>query len=211
MSEFKPLTQAIIDGKVAEVVKLVQEALDDGMGAQAILSDLMIPGMNHVGELMAEEEYFIPDVLLSAKAMRAGVELLEPLLAAEESQTLGHVILGTVEADIHDIGKNMVAMLLKGSGFSVQDLGISVTSDKFLEAVASSEGTVILGMSALITPVLDEMPKTIQAIEKAGLRDRVKIIVGGAPITEEFAKEIGADGAAKDAASAVTLSKKLLA
>lgn len=211
MSEFKPLTQSIIDGEVAEVVKMVQAALNEGMGPQAILSGLMIPGMNHVGELMAEEEYYIPEVLLSAKAMAAGVELLEPLLAAEKSQSLGHVIIGTVEGDIHDIGKNLVGMLLKGSGFTVQDLGISVASEKFVEAVGSFDGKVVIGMSALITPVLDEMSKTIQAIEKAGLRDRVKIIVGGAPVTEEFAKEIGADGAAKDAASAVTLVKKLLA
>jgi len=210
MGEFAPLTQAIIDGDGNKVIELVKAALEDKATPQSILSDYMIPGMLEVGNLMAEGEYFIPEVLRSAKVMNAALEILEPLLATGDRKMEGYVILGTVDGDIHDIGKDLVGMLLKGSGFEIQDLGVSVPTDKFVEAAKERVGPVILGMSALITPVLDEMPKVIQAIDAAGLRDRVKIMVGGAPVTQEFADSIGADGTAPDAAGAVRLAKNLL-
>jgi len=211
MVDLAPLKQAVIDGNRNLVVELVKAALEDKIGPQELLSRHLIPGMLEVGSLMEEGEYFIPEVLRSAKAMNFALELLEPLLAIGEIESEGLVILGTVDGDIHDIGKNLVGMLLKGSGFEVQDIGVSMPAEKFVEAVQGTDGTVILGMSALITPVLDEMPKVIQALEDAGLRNRVKIIVGGAPIDQEFSDSIGADGTAGDAAGAVRLAKSLLA
>ncbi len=211
MVDLAPLKQAIIDGNRNVVVDLVKAALKDEISPQQVLSEHLIPGMLEVGELMEEGEYFIPEVLRSAKAMNFALEILEPLLATGGREYVGRVILGTVDGDIHDIGKNLVGMLLKGSGFEVQDIGVSVATSKFVEAVQGTDGTVILGMSALITPVLDEMPKVVKAIEDAGLRDRVRIMVGGAPIDQEFSDSIGADGTAEDAAGAVRLAKSLLA
>lgn len=211
MGEFGPLTQAVIDGNGKKVIELVNAALGEKIAPQSILSDYLIPGMIEVGKLMAEGEYFIPEVLKSAKSMNGALEILEPLLASGSRESAGYVIMGTVDGDIHDIGKNLVCMLLKGNGFEVVDLGVSVPMDKFIETLKSREGKLILGMSALITPTLDEMPKVIKAVEAAGLRSRVKIMVGGAPVTKEFADSIGADGTAPDAPSAVTLAKNLLA
>ena len=211
MVDLAPLKQAVIDGNRNLVVEVVKAAIEDKIGPQQLLSEHLIPGMLAVGSLMEEGEYFIPEVLRSAKAMNFALEILEPLLATGDRESEGRVILGTVDGDIHDIGKNLVGMLLKGSGFEVQDIGVSMPADKFVEAVQGTEGTVILGMSALITPVLDEMPKVVQALEDAGLRDRVKIMVGGAPIDQEFSDSIGADGTAGDAAGAVRLAKSLLA
>ena len=212
MSDFPELTQAVIDGNRNKVVEVVNAELEKGTAPQTLLSDYMIPGMLHVGDLMQEGEYFIPEVLRSAKAMKGALEILEPLLAESGgAQSAGYIVIGTVDGDIHDIGKNLVAMLLKGSGFEVNDVGVSVKTDVFIDALKEKEGPVLLGMSALITPTLDEMPVVIKAVEEAGLRDRVKIMVGGAPVTQEFCDEIGADGMAEDAAAAVTLAKQLLA
>ncbi|MDH3880310.1 MAG: corrinoid protein [Desulfobacteraceae bacterium] len=212
MSDFPELTQAVIDGNRNKVVEIVNAQLETGATPQSLLSDFMIPGMLEVGNLMQEGEYFIPEVLRSAKAMQFGLNILEPLLAeGGGADSAGYIIIGSVDGDIHDIGKNLVAMLLKGSGFTVNDLGVSVKTEAFIEAVKEKEGTVLLGMSALITPTLDEMPVVIKAVEEAGLRDRVKIMVGGAPVTPEFCAEIGADGTAEDAAAAVSLAKKLVA
>jgi 5-methyltetrahydrofolate--homocysteine methyltransferase len=212
MSDFPELTQAVIDGNRNKVVEIVNAQLETGATPQSLLSDFMIPGMLEVGNLMQEGEYFIPEVLRSAKAMQFGLNILEPLLAeGGGADSAGYIIIGSVDGDIHDIGKNLVAMLLKGSGFTVNDLGVSVKTEAFIEAVKEKEGTVLLGMSALITPTLDEMPVVIKAVEEAGLRDRVKIMVGGAPVTQEFCDEIGADGTAEDAAAAVSLAKKLTA
>jgi 5-methyltetrahydrofolate--homocysteine methyltransferase len=211
MGDLGQLKQAVIDGNGKKVIELVNAALTEKIAPQTILSDHMIPGMIEVGKLMAEGEYFIPEVLKSAKSMNGGLAILEPLLAAGSRDSAGYVIIGTVDGDIHDIGKNLVCMLLKGSGFEILDLGVSVPTDKFVEAAKAREGRVVLGLSALITPVLDEMPKVIKAIEAAGLRNRVKIMVGGAPVTKEFSDSVGADGTAPDAPSAVTLAKNLLA
>jgi 5-methyltetrahydrofolate--homocysteine methyltransferase len=212
MSDFPELTQAVIDGNRNKVVEMVNAELEKGAAPQSLLSDFMIPGMLEVGDLMQQGEYFIPEVLRSAKAMQFGLNILEPLLAqGGGAESFGYIVIGTVDGDIHDIGKNLVAMLLKGSGFTVNDLGVSVKADAFVEAVKEKEGVVLLGMSALITPTLDEMPLVIKAVEEAGLRDRVKIMVGGAPVTQEFCDEIGADGTAEDAAAAVSLAKRLIA
>jgi 5-methyltetrahydrofolate--homocysteine methyltransferase len=212
MSDFPELTQAVIDGNRNKVVEIVNAELEKSITPQALLSDFMIPGMLEVGNLMQEGEYFIPEVLRSAKAMQFGLNILEPLLAeGGGAESAGYIVIGSVDGDIHDIGKNLVAMLLKGSGFTVNDLGVSVKAEAFIEALKEKEGTVLLGMSALITPTLDEMPVVIKAVEEAGLRDRVKIMVGGAPVTQEFSDEIGADGTAEDAAAAVSLAKQLLA
>jgi 5-methyltetrahydrofolate--homocysteine methyltransferase len=210
MADLAGLKQAVIDGNRNKVVEFVKAALADNVSPQKILTEHMIPGMLAVGQLMAEGEYFIPEVLRSAKAMNGALELVEPLLVGSKRDIAGNVILGAVDGDIHDIGKNLVGMLLKGNGFIVHDLGVSVPVAKFVEAAKGIDGKLILGMSALITPVLDEMPKVIQAVQDAGLRDRVKIIVGGAPVDQEFAKSIGADGTASDAAGAVTLAKGLI-
>ena len=211
MADFPELTQAVIDGNAKKVLEIVNVELTKNTAPQSLLTDYMIPGMLHVGQLMQEGEYFIPEVLRSAKAMRGALELLEPLLAkGADRQSEGYVVIGSVDGDIHDIGKNLVAMLLKGAGFEVNDLGVSVKTETFLEAVKAREGKVILGLSALITPTLDEMPTVINALKGAGLRDRVKVMVGGAPVTQEFADEIGSDGTAEDAAAAVSLAKRLM-
>ena len=211
MADLAPLKQAVIDGNAKKVLEIVKAAIEDEEDPQSLLTEHMIPGMLEVGELMAEGEYFIPEVLRSAKAMNVALELVEPLLVDGDRKTAGDVIIGSVKGDIHNIGKNLVAMLLKGNGFTVTDLGVDVPLEKFIDAAKSFEGPVIVGMSALITPVLDEMENVVKALEKAGIRDRVKVMVGGAPITEEFANSIGADGTASDAASAVSLAKSLLA
>jgi 5-methyltetrahydrofolate--homocysteine methyltransferase len=212
MSDLPELTQAVIDGVGKKVVDLVNADLEGGATPQSILTDFLIPGMLEVGNLMQEGEYFIPEVLRAAKAMKGALEILEPLLVeAGGAESEGYVVIGTVDGDIHDIGKNLVGMLLKGSGFEVNDLGVSVTTDTFIEALKERSGPVILGLSALITPTMDEMPIVVKAVEDAGLRDRVKIMVGGAPIDQEFSDDIGADGTAADAAGAVALAKRLLA
>lgn len=211
MADFPELTQAVIDGNAKKVLEIVNAELKKNTVPQSLLTNYMIPGMLHVGKLMQEGEYFIPEVLRSAKAMRGALELLEPMLAqGADRQSEGYVIIGTVDGDIHDIGKNLVAMLIKGAGFEVTDLGVSVKKEVFIEAIKAREGKVILGLSALITPTLDEMPIVIEALKEAGLRDRVKVMVGGAPVTQEFADEVGADGTAADAASAVDLAKRLM-
>ena len=211
MVELSEISLAIIEGNSEKVVELIENNLEKGVSAQDILTGHLIPGMLEVGRLMEEGEYFIPEVLLSAKVMNRGLEILQPLLAGDSSfKSEGYVILGTVEGDIHDIGKNLVGVLLKGSGFEVLDLGVSVPTEKFVATAEEKKGTIILAMSALITPTMAEMPVVIKAIESAGIRHRVRIMVGGAPITVEFAKSIGADGMTKDAAGAVRLAKELL-
>jgi len=209
MVDLSLLKQAVIDGNKVRVGELVQKAIEEGVTPQVILTEHMIPGMLHVGNLMAEGEYFIPEVLRSARAMGVALEKLEPLLVGSDRKTEGYVVLGSVKGDIHDIGKNLVGMLLKGNGFTVEDLGVDVPTEKFISAIKAREGTVLLGLSALITPVLEEMEFVMSALKNNGLRERVKVMVGGAPVTEEFARSIGADGTAENAAETVNLAKKL--
>jgi len=187
------------------VVELVKEALAENVPAQTILNDGLIAGMAVVGKRFRENEYFVPDVLISAKAMKAGTEILKPALAASGAKSLGTILIGTVEGDMHDIGKNLVAMMLEGAGYTIVDLGVNVSPDKFKEALAQSAGASIVGLSALLTTTMVNMKKTIDALRE--VRKDVKVIVGGAPVTDKFAKEIGADGYAPDASRAVDVVK----
>ena len=190
------------------VVEIVKEALGDGTDPEDVLNKGLIAGMNVVGKKFKENEYFVPDVLISAKAMKAGSEILKPALVEKGTKPLGTIIVGTVEGDMHDIGKNLVLMMLEGSGFKVIDMGVNVTPDKFQEAVKANADAGLVGLSALLTTTMVNMQKTIEAIREA--RDDVKVIIGGAPVTDSFAKEIGADGYSPDAAGAADVSKELL-
>ncbi len=194
--------QSLSEGEIEEVKTLVQEALDTGESAERVLREGLIPAMDRVGVRFKNGELYIPEVLLAARAMHAGMAILKPILSKSTETIAGKVLIGTVKGDLHDIGKNLVVMMIEGGGFDVIDLGIDVPASRFVEAVKEHRPQVV-GMSALLTTTMVEMKKTIQALEEAGQKGRVKIIVGGAPVTEDFAKDIGADGYAPDAAVAV--------
>lgn len=196
-------------GKMEEVKKLTQEAVDQGESPEAILKQGLIHAMEQIGVRFKNGEIYIPEVLIAARAMHAGMDVLKPILSKSNTPMVGKVVIGTVKGDLHDIGKNLVVMMLEGGGFEVVDLGIDVSAQKFIEAIKDHHPQVI-GMSALLTTTMTEMKNIIHAIEWAGLKNQVKTIVGGAPLTEKFAKEIGADGYAPDAASAVDVVKSLL-
>jgi 5-methyltetrahydrofolate--homocysteine methyltransferase len=204
------LTQAIIAGNGDTVNALTSALLASGASAREILDEALLPGMEVVGERMRKGECFIPEVLLSARTMQGALDLLKPHLGEGESAGLGTIVIGTVEGDLHDIGKNLVAMLLQGAGFDVVNLGTGVTSDAFVAAV-KEHGAKIVGMSALLTTTLPHMAETIAALKDAGLRDSVKIMVGGAPVTQAFADELGADGYGANAGMAVDRAKALAA
>jgi 5-methyltetrahydrofolate--homocysteine methyltransferase len=197
-------------GNMEAMKKLTREALDAGESPEAILKEGLIPGMDRVGVKFKNCEIFIPEVLIAARAMHAAMAILKPILSKSTSTLAAKIIIGTVKGDLHDIGKNLVIMMLEGGGFEVVDLGVDVPVNKFIEAVKQHQPQVV-GMSALLTTTMREMKNTIQAVEWAGLKEQVKTIIGGAPVTERFAREIGADGYAADAASAVDLVKSLLA
>jgi 5-methyltetrahydrofolate--homocysteine methyltransferase len=197
-------------GNMEAMKKLTREALDAGESPEAILKEGLIPGMDRVGVKFKNYEIFIPEVLIAARAMHAAMAILKPILSKSTSTLAAKIIIGTVKGDLHDIGKNLVIMMLEGGGFEVVDLGVDVPVNKFIEAVKQHQPQVV-GMSALLTTTMREMKNTIQAVEWAGLKEQVKTIIGGAPVTERFAREIGADGYAADAASAVDLVKSLLA
>ena len=200
---------AISQGKMDEVKKMAQAALEAGDSAEAILKGGLLPAMEQVGIKFKNCEIYIPEVLIAARAMHAGMAVLKPVLSKSGSVMAGKVVVGTVKGDLHDIGKNLVAMMLEGGGFEVVDVGIDVSPDKFVEAIKKHQAQVV-GLSALLTTTMREMKSTIEAIQEAGLRKQVKTIIGGAPVTEKFAKDIGADGYAPDAASAVDLVKSLI-
>lgn len=211
MSELLEKMQAdLYRGNAAEVEAATQEALDSGMSAGEILHAGLLEGMDKVGADFKAGNLFIPEVLMAAKAMHAGLNLLHPLLAESDSPSRGTIVMGTVEGDLHDIGKNLVGMMLEGAGFEVIDLGTDVGPEAFVDAVRDG-GVDLVGMSALLTTTMASMRDTIHVLTEAGLRERVKIIVGGAPVTAGFAKEIGADGYAEDAAAAVDTARALLA
>lgn len=207
-----PLIQAIfdnvIDGKRSAVKTKVGEALAAGLNPETILNQGMIAAMSEVGRRFEAGEYYVPEMLVAAKAMQEGLALLKPHLVKANVQSVGRVAAGTVQGDLHDIGKNLVCMMLEGAGFEIIDLGIDVAPAKFVEA--AQNGAQIVAMSALLTTTMVNMKSTVQALEEAGLRDKVKIMVGGAPVTEAFAKQIGADGYAPDANRAVALAKSLV-
>ncbi len=209
MADLKALAEAIISGNQQEAVRLTQEALDEGVPADKILNEGLIAGMEVVGEKFKKNEFYVPEVLIAARAMKSAMELLRPALAETGVEPIGTVVIGTVQGDLHDIGKNLVAMMLEGGGFRVVDLGVDVAPEKFVEAV-QKEGAQIVGLSALLTTTMPAMKDTIAALEQAGIRDQVKVLIGGAPVTQEYADEIGADGYAPDAASAVDKAKQLI-
>jgi 5-methyltetrahydrofolate--homocysteine methyltransferase len=209
MSKLEEMAESLIEGKEDKVAELTKMALDEGIGATEILNKGLITGMNVVGERFKEADIFIPEVMLAAKAMTAGMEILKPLLVGSDSQRMGKVILGTVSGDVHKIGKNLVGIMLTGAGFEVIDLGEGVPPQKFIETVVGEQAPLI-AMSALLTLTMPIMKETIDELKEAGLENQVKTLVGGATVNQQFADEIGADGYAPDAVSAVQKAKELL-
>ena len=200
---------AILEGKADKAVEATRKALDAGTAPQDIINGQMIRAMGEVGQRFQDGKAFVPQLLMAGRAMKAALELLKPMLAGSASATIGRVVIGTVKGDLHDIGKNLVASMLEGSGFEVENIGIDVPSDKFVEAVRSCHAD-ILCMSALLTTTMTYMKDVIKAVEDAGLRDKVKIMVGGAPVSQNFADEIGADGYSDNANEAVKVARQLL-
>jgi 5-methyltetrahydrofolate--homocysteine methyltransferase len=211
MSKIQEVAAAVEKGKVKIVAGLVQEALDEGAKAADILNIGMIGAMAVVGEKFKNNEIFVPEMLIAARAMKKGVEVLTPYLKAAGTESAGKLILGTVAGDLHDIGKNLVGMMIEGAGFEVIDLGVDVPAEKFIETMKENPDCKIVALSALLTTTMPAMKDTVDAIVASGLRNTVKIMVGGAPVTQAFADEIGADGYSEDAASAAELAKKLKA
>lgn len=202
--------EGILDGNAKLVVEEVQKALDAGIGPAEILNQGMIAAMGEVGRLFEEGEYFVPEMLIAARAMQKGLEVLKPFLTDADVQSPGKVAIGTVKGDLHDIGKNLVAMMLEGAAFEVIDLGTDVSPERFIQAVREN-GAQIIAMSALLTTTMPNMKNTIEALKEAGLRDKVKVMIGGAPVTQTYADQIGADGFAEDASRAVAKARSLLA
>jgi 5-methyltetrahydrofolate--homocysteine methyltransferase len=209
MFDFKAIGDALITCNAAKVLELVKSGLSQGVSAKDLLNRGLIAGMDRVGERMEQEEMFIPEVLLAAKSMSAALEVLKPLLAEGDKGTPGKVVIGTVKGDLHDIGKNLVAMMFESAGLDVYNLGVDVAPEKFVNEIKARNAN-ILGLSALLTTTMPMMKETVAAVVKAGIRDKVKILVGGAPVTQSYATEIGADGYAPDAGSATKLAKSLL-
>jgi 5-methyltetrahydrofolate--homocysteine methyltransferase len=197
--------QGVLNGERETVVEAVREAIDADITAERVLKEGMMAAMAETGRLFEDGEYFVPELLIAARAMQGGMELLKPLLVAEDIEPIGRIVVGTVKGDLHDIGKNLVGMMLEGAGFEVIDLGSDVDAEKFVEAVRSNQAHV-MGMSALLTTTMTNMPVVIDALKNAGLRDSVKVLIGGAPVTKAYADQIGADGYAPDASQAAKLA-----
>jgi 5-methyltetrahydrofolate--homocysteine methyltransferase len=204
------ISTAVIEGNLDDIEDLTDDALDEGLSAEEILNKGLMPGMDYVGVEFKAGNMFVPEVLRSAKAMQGSMNILRPLLAETGVKMIGKVLLGTVKGDLHDIGKNLVGMMCEGAGFEIKDLGRDVAPEQFVEAVKEFEPDVV-GMSALLTTTMRTMESTVKVLEEAGLRDRVKIMIGGAPVTQAFADQIGADGYASNAAGAADLARKLVA
>jgi 5-methyltetrahydrofolate--homocysteine methyltransferase len=203
------VSKSVIEGDMTGVSAGVQAALEAGIDAGEILQAGLIPAMGEVGRLFEEGEYYVPEMLVAARAMKAGLERIRPLLVRSNVKPAGKVVVGTVKGDLHDIGKNLVAMMLEGAGFEIKDLGTDVSPEKFVAAL-KEDNVDLVGLSALLTTTMPMMKSTILAINESGLREQVKIIVGGAPVTPSYAEEIGADGYAPDASRAVSLAKQLI-
>ncbi len=208
MVDLKALADAIIKGDQNAAVDITRAALDEGTPAESVLNDGLIAGMDVVGASFKKNEIYIPEVLIAARAMRMAMEILEPELAKAGVKPVGKFLIGTVQGDLHDIGKNLVAMMLKGAGFEVVDIGVDAGPEKFVEQ-AKATGVQVIGMSALLTTTMPSMEKTVKALKDAGVS--AKIVIGGAPVTQGYADKIGADGYSPDAASAVDLAKSLVA
>jgi corrinoid protein of di/trimethylamine methyltransferase len=203
------LRQAVIDGQAKDAAALTEQALAAGAAPRALVDEALIPAMNEAGRLFEAGEFFVPELLVAARALKASQSLVTPLLAGSGAASAGRIAIGTVKGDMHDIGKNLVVALLQGGGFDVVDLGADVPPERFIEAV-TGDGAQLLGLSALLTTTMLQMKTTMDALDRAGVRGSVKVIVGGAPITQRFADEIGADGYADNAAAAVVLARRLL-
>ena len=201
--------EAIIDGDMERVKDGVNAALSGGKAPGVILSEGMIAAMAEVGKRFEKGDFFVPEMLVSARAMKNGLEILRPMLAKSGVQAVGKVAIGTVKGDLHDIGKNLVSMMLEGAGFEINDLGVDVSPEKFVEVVKDNKPNIV-ALSALLTTTMQNMKATIEAIEAAGLRNEVKIMIGGAPVTQEYANQIGADGYSSDASRAVSVAKSLM-
>ena len=210
MTDFNEIKESLVNLDEQRVIQLVNEALGKDIPAKDILNNGLIAGMDIVGEKMENEDMFIPEVLMAAQAMSKGVEILKPLLGDEDSTAGGSVIIGTVKGDLHDIGKNLVAMMMESAGMTVHNLGVDIAPEEFAKQVKEKNANIVC-LSALLTTTMPMMKQTIDAIVESGLRDQVKIMVGGAPVTQGFADEIGADGFAADAGSASKLAKTLAA
>jgi len=206
MVNLNNISEALQSGRAEKVRELVKQALNENIIPKKILEEGLIRGMSIIGEKFKKNEVYVPEVLIAARAMHAGMDILKPKLTETGVKNIGKVVMGTVQGDLHDIGKNLVEMMLEGAGFEVIDLGIDVSDEKFVEAVKEHQPNII-GMSALLTTTMVNMVEVIQALEVAGLRDKVKIMIGGAPITQNYSEQIGADGYSPDAASAVDKAK----
>jgi len=207
MMDLKDLFQAVLDGDQASATSLTKQAIDEGLSAADILNQGLIIAMDKVGELFSKNEIYIPEMLIAARAMKSAMEILEPQLAKAGVEPVGKFVIGTVAGDLHDIGKNLVAMMMKGAGFDVIDLGVDVSKESFLEQTVKVKPNLV-GLSALLTTTMPAMEEIVKAVKAAGVP--VKIMVGGAPVSNDYAKKIGADGYASDAAAAVTLAKSLV-
>lgn len=203
------LYNAILEGGVAGAKDGALAALDAGLAPGMILSEGMIAAMTEVGKRFEDGEYFVPEMLISARAMQAGLNLLKPHLVGADVKPAGKIVIGTVKGDLHDIGKNLVGLMLEGAGFEIIDLGVDVSPEKFVETIAAEHADIV-ALSALLTTTMLNMQTTVEAIQQAGLRDKVKVMIGGAPITQDYANQIGADGFSPDASRAVTMAKSLL-
>ena len=208
MADFQGMADALIKGQAPKVKELVEQAVDEGALPKDILTKGLIAGMSVVGARFKKNEIYVPEVLIAARAMHAGMDIIKPLLSEAGVKSKGVFAIGTVKGDLHDIGKNLVMMMIEGAGFDIMDLGVDVTPDKYVQAV--NDGAQIVGLSALLTTTMPYMKTTIDALTAAGVRDSIKIMVGGAPLTQAFADEIGADGYAPDAASAADIANELI-
>jgi len=209
MDTLSSLVDAVYEGNLEIVVENTKQAIQEGISVIDILENGLMTGMDHVGKDFKAGDLFIPEVLIASRAMQAGMEILKPLLMTQKIHTQGKVVLGTVEGDLHDIGKNLVSIMLQGAGFEVIDLGVDVSKETFLQAIHDHKPD-LLGMSSLLTTTMTRMPEVVKAIEEAGLRNQIKIMVGGAPLNEKYAQTIGADGYAQNSSIAVELAKSLL-
>ena len=210
MADLQGIAQSVIKGQAAKVEELVRQALDEKVPVRQILHEGLIAGMNVVGDYFKNNKFYVPEVLIAARAMKKGMEMIRPRLIEEKVEPLGRACIGTVKGDLHDIGKNLVAMMLEGAGFEVVDLGIDVPPNRFIEAV-KQQGSKVVCMSALLTTTMSGMKTTVEALKEAGIQGQVRTMIGGAPVTQTYADQIGADGYAPDAASAVEKAKELVA
>ena len=209
MEDLEKLYDAVLAGNAKQAVAITKEAVAAGVDPQVLLDEYMIPAMDEVGARFESNECFVPELLISARAMKGAVEVIRPLLATAGAEPIGRVVIGTVQGDLHDIGKNLVAIMLEGGGFEITDIGVDANADKFIDAI-NTKNPDIVALSALLTTTLPSMKNIIDRMTQAGVRDRVKVIIGGAPVTQDFADEIGADGYSDNAGGAVGLVRGLM-